>query len=88
MPLGLAEVEILNLGSKIYVLYDPKMPQIKKEVMLIQWMEKMAPQEAEMMIHIKDKTLHTIYPDKLTEAVLVAFMGWPMEDYLKLKQAA
>lgn len=84
VPLGLAEIELLHLAQKLYILYDTKAPKAKREIMLIQWMEKMAQVEAEMLILIKDKMLHTMFPE-VTEDVLLKAIGWDRAMYDKLK---
>lgn len=84
VPLGLAEIELLHLAQKLYILYDNKAPKAKREVMLIQWMEKMAHVEAEMLILIKDKILHTMFPE-VTEDVLLKAIGWDRAMYDKIK---
>jgi hypothetical protein len=84
-PLGLAEIEILHLSSKLYVMYSNETPRIKKEQIFIQWLEKMCADEAALMVHIKDQTIVQMFP-KLTEDVLVSAMGWSREQFEKLKK--
>lgn len=86
-PLGLAEIEILHLANKLYVLYDNKMPKAKKEQTYIQWLEKMNEDEAKLMILIKDKKLHEAHQN-LTEDVFIAALGWSKEQYENLKKKA
>lgn len=87
VPLGLAEVELLHMAQSMHTLYATNVPRAKREIMLIQTLEKMAPQEAEMLVLIKDKALHTMLPN-VTEAVLIASLGWSTDLYDKLKQKA
>ena len=86
-PIGVAPVEILNLSNKLYVMYNKQTKQFFKENMLVRWMEDMAPEEALLMINIKDQTLDTVYPT-LDIDVFIAAMGWSKEDYSKLKASS
>ena len=74
-PLGLAEIELLHLSNKLYVMYSRETNKIQKERMFIQWVEKMNAEEAKIMIAIKDQVLHTLY-ENLTEDVFIDAMGW------------
>ena len=83
-PLSVAPVEILNLSNKMYVMFSKDSKQFMKEAMMVRWMEDMAPEEALIMIHIKDQTLHTLH-SKVTLDVLLNAMGWSRDQYDKLK---
>lgn len=74
-PLGLAEIELLHLSNKLYVMYNKETNRARKEQMFIQWVEKMNAEEAKILIAIKDQELHKLY-DKLTEDVFIDAMGW------------
>lgn len=82
--LTLAPVEILHLHNKLYILYNTETRQYKKEEIFIRWLEDMAPQEAELMIHIKDQTLHEQFKN-LTLDVFLNALGWDRALYDKLK---
>jgi hypothetical protein len=84
-PLGVAEIEVLNLQRQIQnVLFSRDIQKVKKEHHYIQWLEKLPPQEAELLIAIKDQAVPTMF-SKLTEEVLVTAMGWPMDKFLAMK---
>jgi hypothetical protein len=88
--LGVAPVEILNTHNKLYVMYHKDTRQYRKEEIFVQWLEDMAPEEAILMIHIKDQTLPMAFP-KLTLDVYLNALGWTREQYdriLASKQAA
>ncbi len=85
-PLGVAEVEILHLFNKIYVLFG-NTPKHKKEQTFIQWLEKMNEDEAKLLIAIKDQDIQSLYP-KLDEYVFVDALGWPRQTYENLKAKA
>jgi hypothetical protein len=84
-PIGLAEVELLHLYNKLYVLFNQGTPKAKKEHMFIQWLEKMNPEEAEILIAIKGQDLSLLYPN-ITEYVLVDTLGWDRKMYESLKK--
>lgn len=79
-PIGIAPVEVLNTHNKLYVMYSNTLKRFKKEQMFVQWLEDMAPEEAELMVKIKDQSLPSAY-EKLTLEVYIAAMGWSMEQY-------
>lgn len=83
-PGGLAELDVLRLDKKIYVLYSSETKRMRKEEILVQWLEQMTEKEAKILIAIKDKDLTPLYPN-LTEDVLVQMMGWEKSVYDKLK---
>lgn len=89
-PIGVAPVEILNTHNKLYIMYNRDTRQYKKEEIFVQWVEDMAPEEAELMIHIKDQTLQNAYPN-LTLDVFIDALGWSRQQYDSIcqkKQAA
>lgn len=79
-PLGIAPVEILNTHNKMYIMYNKDTRQYKKEEIFVQWLEEMAPEEAELMIHIKDQTLPEAF-SKLYLDVYLAALGWSRQQY-------
>lgn len=85
-PLGIAPVEILNTHNKLYIMYNKETRQFKKEEIFVQWLEDMAPEEAELMIRIKDQTLEEAFP-KLSIQVFLAALGWSESQYLGLKNS-
>lgn len=86
-PMGLAEIELLHLHNKLYILYNPESPQYKKEEIFIGWLEKMNPTEADLLIAIKDKRLHKVFK-KVSEYKIVEALGWPAEQYKQMKDKA
>ncbi len=85
-PLGLAEIELLHLSNKLYVMFNKETNKARKEQMFIQWVEKMNAQEAELLIAIKDQTLHTLYPN-LTEDVFVDALGWDRQLLAQIRKS-
>lgn len=84
-PIGVAPVEILNTHNKLYIMYNRDTRQYKKEEIFVQWVEEMAPEEAELMIHIKDQTLPEAFPN-LTLDVYLTALGWSREQYDSILQ--
>jgi hypothetical protein len=82
-PIGVAPVEILNTHNKLYVMYSKDTKQFKKEEIFVQWLEDMAPEEAELMLHIKDQTLDKAIPG-LTLRTFIDALGWEHEQYQKM----
>jgi hypothetical protein len=82
-PIGVAPVEILNTHNKLYIMYNKDTKQYKKEEIFVQWLEDMAPQEAELMLHIKNQTLDTVYPN-MTKEIFVNSLGWSLEQFQRL----
>lgn len=89
-PIGIAPVEILNTHNKLYIMMNKETRQYKKEEIFVQWLEDMSPEEAELMIHVKDQTLQNAYPN-LTLDVFLTALGWSRQQYdsiCRKKQAA
>lgn len=84
-PIGVAPVEILNTHNKLYIMYNRDTRQYKKEEIFVQWVEEMAPEEAELMIRIKDQTLPEAFPN-LTLDVYLTALGWSREQYDSILQ--
>ena len=84
-PIGVAPVEILNTHNKLYIMYNRDTRQYKKEEIFVQWVEEMAPEEAELMIRIKDQTLQEAFPN-LTLDVYLTALGWSREQYDSILQ--
>lgn len=79
-PIGIAPLEVLMTHNKLYIMYNKDTKQYKKEEIFIQWLEDMAPEEAELMLRIKDQTLDKAF-ETLTLDVLIAAVGWSRADY-------
>ena len=84
-PIGVAPVEILNTHNKLYIMYNKDTKQYRKEEIFVQWLEDMAPEEADLMIKIKDQTLPEAF-SKLTLDVYLSALGWSRETYDSLLQ--
>lgn len=84
-PIGVAPVEILNTHNKLYIMYNRDTKQYKKEEIFVQWVEEMAPEEAELMICIKDQTLPEAFPN-LTLDVYLTALGWSRQQYDSIVQ--
>lgn len=83
LPLGLAELDILKLHNKLYILFNPSVKQYKREEFFIRWLESMHPTDVEILIAIKDQKLDALY-DKLTPKVIHTALGWTDEQYKSL----
>lgn len=83
-PTGLADFDLLQVGDTMKAFCNPEAKRVKLEELFIRWLEGMTEGEAKILVHIKDKTLHTMYR-KLTEDVFVEALGWDKELYNKLK---
>lgn len=79
-PIGVAPVEILNTHNKLYIMQNKETRQYKKEEIFVQWLEDMAPEEAELMIKIKDQELPGAMPN-LTLDVFLSALGWSKDQY-------
>lgn len=86
-PIGVAPMEILNVHNKLYVMYNKDAKQYKKEEMLVRWMEDMAPEEAELMVHIKDQTLDEAFKE-LPLSVFLEILGWDASKFVSAKTSA
>lgn len=81
--IGVSPVEILNTHNKLYIMYSKDTKQYRKEEIFVQWLEDMAPEEAKLMIHIKDQTLPEAF-EKLTLSVYLKSLGWSQEQFDKI----
>lgn len=86
-PLGVAPMELLHLSSKLYIVYSKETKQYKKEEIFIRWLEEMSPEEAKILIAIKDRSLSKMYPF-LTDDVVCSTMGWKLDQLLDLRRKA
>lgn len=84
-PTGLADYELLSLHETLVTLCNPNTSKIKREELLIRWLEGMTEGEGQILIRIKDKTLDKMYRN-LTEDVFITALGWDKELYKKLKE--
>lgn len=83
LPLGLADLDILKLHNKLYILFNPELKQFKKEEFFLRWCQSMHPTDVEIFIAIKDQKLDALY-DKLTTKVIYTALGWTAEQYKSL----
>lgn len=84
-PIGVAPLEILNIYNKLYVMFNKDAKQFHKEGILVKWMEDMAPEEAELMVHIKDQTLDKAFK-QLPLSVFLSILGWDEAKYIAIKK--
>ena len=82
--LTLAPVELLHLHNKLYIMYNKETKLYKKEEIFIRWLEDMAPQEAILLIAIKDQLLHEEFKN-LTLDVFLAALKWDRAAYDRIK---
>lgn len=83
LPLGLAELDILKLHNKLYIMFNPALKQFKREEILQQWFSSLHPTDVEIFIAIKDQNLDALY-DKLTPKVIHTALGWTEDRYKSL----
>lgn len=82
---GNSPLEILNLSTKLYTMYDKTVKQYKKEEIFIQWLEQLTANEAKLLIAIKDKTISQLFPS-LTDQVMCDVLGWPLNTLISLRE--
>ena len=85
LPLGLAMYDVLCLSEKLGTLFRQDLKRFKREQMYIQWIEGMHPTDANIMNHVKDQTLHVLYPN-ITHEQIYKSLGWSKEQYENLKK--
>lgn len=83
-PNGIAPIELLHLSNKLYIVYDNQTKQYKKEEIFIRWLEDMAPEEAKILIAIKDRELDKLYP-MFTDDFVCQLFGWSKEQLASMK---
>lgn len=84
-PIGMGDVHILNLSSKMYLMCSNDTPRIKKEEIYIKWLESMSDIEAKLMIDIKDQTISKTY-EKITDDVICDTLGWDKDMLRRLRE--
>ena len=82
---GNAPLEVLNLANKLYTMYDKTVKQYKKEEIFIQWLEQLTPNEAKLLIAIKDKNIQSLFPS-LTDQVMCDTLGWKLETLISMRE--
>lgn len=70
-PLGMTPARFITETRKFYIFCRKDLSQIKRETMFVQLLEGIHPDEAKIMIAIKDQTLTKLYP-KITRSVIAA----------------
>lgn len=69
------QTEVLSKGvmwqflKKLNTLRRPELHSLRREVMYIDALENVTPEEAIVLIHMKDQILHQIYPNITLEAL-------------------
>jgi hypothetical protein len=83
LPLGMADLDLLKLHNKLYILFNPRLKQYKKEEFFIKWIESMHPTDVSIFVAVKDQNLESLYPN-LTRPVVYSALGWTKEQYNSL----
>lgn len=79
-PLGLSPSNLLNEVRRFYIFTKERpLPNIKKEMIFTQMLESVHPQEAEILLMVKDQSLTTSYPN--LQACLLKDHGILSESY-------
>ena len=69
-PIGMSPANLYQEVKKFYVFCRKDLKPIRRETLFIQLLENVHPDEAELLLAIKDQTLHKKYK-KLTKAQLI-----------------
>lgn len=73
-PLGMTETNLYTEARRLYVFMKPELTPLKRETLFINLLEGIHPEEAKVVIAVKDQKLHKLYP-KITHK-LVAEAGF------------
>ena len=68
-PMGMTPTNLFSELRRLYVFLRADLKPIKRESLFISFLEGVHPEEAKMLIAVKDQTLHKLYP-KITRKVL------------------
>jgi Family of unknown function (DUF6433) len=61
-PMGMNPTNLFNELRRMYVFCREDLKPIKRESLFISLLEGVHPEEAKMLIAVKDQTLHKLYP--------------------------
>ena len=68
-PMGMTPTNLFSELRRMYVFLREDLKPIKRESLFISLLEGVHPEEAKMLIAVKDQTLHKLYP-KITRKLL------------------
>lgn len=68
-PMGMTPTNLFSELRRMYVFCRADLKPIKRESLFISFLEGVHPDEAKMLIAVKDQTLHKLYP-KITRKML------------------
>lgn len=68
-PMGMTPTNLFSELRRLYVFNRADLKPIKREGLFISFLEGVHPEEAKMLIAVKDQTLHKLYP-KITRKLL------------------
>ena len=68
-PMGMTPTNLFSELRRLYVFCRADLKPIKRESLFISFLEGVHPEEAKMLIAVKDQELHKLYP-KITRKVL------------------
>ena len=61
-PMGMTPTNLFNEARKMYVFCRADLTSLKRESLFISLLENVHPEEAKVLIAVKDQTLHKMYP--------------------------
>ena len=85
-PLGMTPTNLFSEMRRLYVFCRADLTKLKREGLFISMLEGCHPSEAEVLIAVKDQTLHKKYP-KITRK-LVTDAGFILPVEKKAKESA
>lgn len=68
-PLGMTPTNLFMELRRLYVFCRADLHPMKRESLFVSFLEGCHPTEAELLIHVKDQTLHKLYP-KITRKLM------------------
>lgn len=68
-PMGMTPTNLFSELRRMYVFCREDLKPIKREGLFISFLEGVHPEEAKMLIAVKDQTLHKLYP-KITRKLV------------------
>lgn len=68
-PMGMTETNLYTEAKRLYVFMKPELTPLKRESMFIGLLEGIHPEEAKVIIAVKDQKLHKMFP-KITHKLV------------------
>ena len=68
-PMGMTPTNLFSELRRLYVFLREDLKPIKRESLFVSFLEGVHPEEAKLLIAIKDQTLHKLYP-KITRKLV------------------